>query len=540
MKHRRSAFTVLVMQCCAVGLFQPMVQAQGENKETHPVLDGEVIDVRVINVEAVVTDSRGQRVEGLAREDFELRIDGEEVSIDYFSEVREGRALAEVGAVSSGDAEPARSPSKAGEAVGARILVFIDDVAVTRHWRDAALARMDDQLAALSTSDRLAVVAFDGNELTVLCDWTGSRETMHLALTAAKARPAFGIFNRFSVLNGAPRGAERRARAAFELERLGGIDEALVRTLRGFANAVGGRKSLVLIMGPLNPGPVVTSLSSQSSLAQRVVGLANLLGYSVYPIDVERRRTQPFDAEREGAPPEFVDELASQLIFPFRDRVRERDRVSQMRALAAATGGRWLVDRHAALAAVVADARAYYWLGFEPTRQHDGATHRLEVRARGRNLVVRSRTSFRDRTREEELEMATEGSLLVSARVAPAELEVSTGRPEPRNRRRMVVPLRIGVPADSVTMLNVDGRSQADLELRIAVQDHRGHQADLLTVPLQLSVDVAPLTGTLLHHETELLLRQRPHHLVVTVYDRLGDRLLSGRADIALPGAADR
>src|SRR5947199_10341816 len=55
---------------------------------------GESIDVRVVNVEAVVTDGQGNRVSGLKPEDFRLRVDGKEVPVEYFSEVKDGEALA--------------------------------------------------------------------------------------------------------------------------------------------------------------------------------------------------------------------------------------------------------------------------------------------------------------------------------------------------------------------------------------------------------------------------------------------------------------
>jgi hypothetical protein len=53
-----------------------------------PVLD-ETIDVRVVNIEAVVTDASGQRVRGLSAGDFRLLVDGQEVPVEYFTEVEE-------------------------------------------------------------------------------------------------------------------------------------------------------------------------------------------------------------------------------------------------------------------------------------------------------------------------------------------------------------------------------------------------------------------------------------------------------------------
>src|SRR6185295_7496294 len=67
-----------------------------------PPTFGEAVDVRVVNVEVVVTDRDGNRVPNLLPADFRLRMDGEEVPIEYFSEIQEGRSVAE----SAGEGKP--------------------------------------------------------------------------------------------------------------------------------------------------------------------------------------------------------------------------------------------------------------------------------------------------------------------------------------------------------------------------------------------------------------------------------------------------
>jgi len=65
----------------------------------------------------VVTDKAGQRVSDLKAGDFKLRVDGVEVPIGFFSEVREGVS---VGATGGGSTEGSTAPGGAapGEAVG--------------------------------------------------------------------------------------------------------------------------------------------------------------------------------------------------------------------------------------------------------------------------------------------------------------------------------------------------------------------------------------------------------------------------------------
>lgn len=73
----------------ALALAGAAVQAQQEDPAA---LFTEVIEVRVVNIEVVVTDRDGVRVHGLEPSDFELLVDGEPVPIDFFTEIQDGVA----------------------------------------------------------------------------------------------------------------------------------------------------------------------------------------------------------------------------------------------------------------------------------------------------------------------------------------------------------------------------------------------------------------------------------------------------------------
>ena len=105
-----------------------------------PDLFSEAIDVRVVNVEAVVTDRKGNRVRGLTANDFELLVDGEPAPIAYFTEIDEGTVrAAPAGAAEIAEAIPALH---AGEPVGTNFLVFIDDFFSIRQHRDGRAPRV--------------------------------------------------------------------------------------------------------------------------------------------------------------------------------------------------------------------------------------------------------------------------------------------------------------------------------------------------------------------------------------------------------------
>ncbi|HEV7786028.1 MAG TPA: hypothetical protein VGQ28_11870, partial [Thermoanaerobaculia bacterium] len=147
---------------------------------------GDSIDVRVVNVEAVVTDGRGGRVPGLNAADFRLLVDGQEVPIDYFTEVEAGQAVApapargQAPAASVAPAAPAVPATLAapGEAVGTNYLVYIDDQFSIPAKRNLVLDKLKADLGRLGPHDRMTVLSFDGHKVTRLTDWTGDRQAL--------------------------------------------------------------------------------------------------------------------------------------------------------------------------------------------------------------------------------------------------------------------------------------------------------------------------------------------------------------------------
>ena len=99
----------------------PLATAAAQQQDL-PAVFSEVIDVRVVNVEVVVTDRQGDRVHGLRVSDFELLIDGEPMPIDYFTEIEEGQAQVAGGNVAG---VPSLEPDMH---VATNYLIYIDDL----------------------------------------------------------------------------------------------------------------------------------------------------------------------------------------------------------------------------------------------------------------------------------------------------------------------------------------------------------------------------------------------------------------------------
>lgn len=522
---------------------------------------GEEIDVRVVNVEAVVTDHHGQRVTGLSPGDFTLTVDGKPVDVEYFSEVRDGRSVApaeepatpHAGTVVAGDGG-VKPMSAAGG--GTHYLVFVDDYLSIGAQRDVVLASLQRDLARLGPDDRMAIVAFDGGRLTALSGWTGSFAELSQALDRAAGREAHGVerltehrsfkseesLRREFVGDGTPldlsaRGADMSlAQSSYGgtlFRQIQASVSAASGAMRAFADPP-GRKVLLLLAGswPYSVRNYVTGgrglpraeLPEGDYLLRPLTDTANLLGYTIYPVDVPGSRGNS-GADVEATAPSLLSSGLS----------NEIETESSLLYLARETGGRALLDgnRASALASVSDDTRSFYWLGFVPSWRGDDRAHKLGVEVRRPGLEVRSRTGFLDLSRQAETSMRLESALLLGSYAGALPISVRVGEPKRLRRGVLELPLTLQFPVEMMTMVPVDGKYAAKLELRFAASHEHGASSSIPVVPIELMTDEPPVPGKLVRHDVTIKLHGRADHLVVAAYDPLTDRMATAEADIS-------
>ena len=113
-------------------------------------------------------------------------------------------------------------------------------------------------------------------------------------------------------------------------------------------------------------------------------------------------------------------------------------------------------------------------------------------------------------------------------------LRLIFGRAAKTGFRKMQVPLRIEIPLDKVTFLPVgDGAVQARLEVRVAVLDKGGSQADIPVIPLIIDAVGSAAEGDTYIYDLTLKMRRENHRAVVSVYDQASGSMLSGTAEVS-------
>ncbi len=565
--------TVLGLAWAIPAMSQPAGQ-EGESRAAQ-LLFGEEIDVRVVNLEVVVEDRHGERVPGLQRDDFRILVDGEEVDVDYFTEVAQG--LARDG---NGETPPAVGE---GGAVATNYVLFVDDDHTQEAFRRPVLHGFRDGLAGLPAQDRVAVVVQSGNRLELLSRFTGDREETRAALAeldrggrfggVLRSRRFLGDFlgggdgatnsagelavrrvpgasggpastGRWDVridgpgaggfdladagvvsVDGTP--SDRISEAGLLLDRMRPgslVDEAagsiLERDLTLSVNAVisamraleqpEGRKVLLLLAGrwpagEFRPGGRGSELRTDLDLLDRLIDTANLLGYTVYPVD--QQASEPSTKWWQN-----------------------------LRYIGRDTGGMaFLAGSHVdALARVSRDTSDYYWLGFVPEYRRDDRVHDVEVEVLRPGLEVRARRGYLDLSRSAEADMEAQRALLFpgqKARAAAA-LKVRVGDPRKLSRRRMAVPIDIEVPLGMFPALPYGNEYLQRLEIRFATIDGAGWRAEQPAIPLEVRSHSEPQPDSVFDYYAEVTLRHLPHTVVVTVHDPVSRQTASARVEV--------
>jgi VWFA-related protein len=521
-----------------------------------PSFFGEAIDVRVVNVEAVVTDREGKRVPDLKQGDFRLQVDGKEVPVSFFTEVRDGRPTATPGA-------------EAGEAVGTGYLVFIDDYFSTAVRRDEVLREIQKDLSRLGPRDSMAIVAFDGARLTPLSGWTSSAADLGRSLDKALTRPARGLdratelrsflesrdFSEQLTDNGLRDPVQQRVVSGGLSEQERAYGDMLVRQVDGAVSAVisamraadapRGRKVLLLLAGGwpfsiqsfLRGGASIsasTELPSGEQMFRPLTSTANLLGFTIDPVDVPgiesgASQASSFETRRPG-----VADEKSGLGTPFASAsLREQEVEGSLSFLAKETGGRAMLNglRAEAFAKAADDVRSYYWLGFTPARERNNRRHEVKVTVRRPGVSIRFRNSFLDLSAKAELSIRMESALLFGRLPDAIAMPMTVGAPV-RSKTDTDVPLTLALPVSAMTVIPNDGKYKAHLELRIAASDENGNRSDVPFLPLDLSADKPPKPDGFVRYDTRIKIHGKAHHLVVATYDPMSGKIATAEADL--------
>jgi VWFA-related protein len=484
-------------------------------QETMPAQPfAEAIDVSVANVEASVTDRDGRHVQGLARGDFDLFVDGKKVEIVNFSEVAESSPVRTKEPAPS--PAPAATPEPLAEAAPAlppplALVVFVDNDNLRPGDRNRVLRQVKGFLdLAIGLRDRVMLVTHEQG-VTVRRPLNAGRESLAADLAKLEKLAARGTLR------------ESHFRRTVETMQVVGCEDAppvarayaeeianeAKMTLRALTSVVEslagieGRKTLLYVSDgvAMHPGEdmfkVLQELCGAASVFQaqdlaaelrRLSRLANANGVTVNSLETAGLRSFSGASAEENPLP--IDPMARVTL----ESEKAGDTQQVLFNLASETGGRAALngnDIRSDLVRMAGDLRSYYSLGYSPERSGDGRVHSIEVKVKRDGLRVRHRTTYTDRPREERLAARVQTALLHGVVDNPLQAGLDLVSSKPAGRGQHLVTLRLRLPVKQLVLLSQGEAWNGQITLWVGARDAAGRVAPVQSVRVPIRLPAA-------------------------------------------------
>jgi VWFA-related protein len=527
---------------------------------------GESVEVRVVNVDVIVTDRDGQPVQGLAREDFEVFEDGRPQEITNFYRV-EGPRL-------QTDGQDGWEAISADSSFRRRVLLLLDNNFITTPERNRALAVLQGYLdQKFDGSYEWAVVAV-GDEVRVLEPFTSDKLRVRAALDRVAQMPTFGIryrIDRFflndpvrvrrvqraaaaaradtSGTSGGDTAEELQRALRFEskvsiattLQAFERTTTAMVQAFRAYAN-LPGNKVMVWITGgvPMLPeygfqgeSTVPSGALSEKDtelrgyqtelrkLVDSVAYEANAAQFKVYPI--KATGLEPQVAQNDAG---YHSSGATFSASAMSSSVEVDDNDTAQLSLALGTGGLYLTSNRTldSFESVDRDTASYYSLGYRPTRAEDGKFHDVRVKVAKPGLEVRARTGYVDLSSEQKLEMVLATPLPFPREKGSLPVAVEVVR---RERGEILAVAKL--PSARLTFLEEGDFFVGKVKIFLTIHDARGDLVDLVSQEQEIRFPAAQKADALageFRYGLKFKLKEKGDYVVsVTLRDQATDEI---------------
>lgn len=388
------------------------------------------ITTNLVQIDAVVTDRRGQHIVDLHPEEFEVYEDGRPQQITNFSYVNvQAESKAETAETESDKTQPRPPEQLRPEQVRRSIALIVDDLGLsfesTHFVRNALRKFVDEQM---QSGDMVAIIR-TGAGVGALQQFTTDKRLLHAAIDRLKWN-AFGRrgIAAFGNIGDDPYYTEPRDRKRGTFTSTGSDEPPTVDAFKDEVFTVGtlgalnyvvrglrelpGRKSAVLLTDAVD---LFSATGGQNFYVldslRRLIDLANRSSVVFYPIDA-RGLLAGNDSAANALVGKSKGDVSGgigstglsghRIMADLRSRSLEiLEAQNGMSYLAQQTGGLLVVNNNDIAQGIrrVLDQKGYYLIGYRPAESTFNTTggknfHHLEVRVKRADLIVRTRSGF--------------------------------------------------------------------------------------------------------------------------------------------------
>ncbi|HKD11830.1 MAG TPA: VWA domain-containing protein [Thermoanaerobaculia bacterium] len=505
----------------------------------------ESVEVHVMDLDVVVTDSHGNPVPDLNKEDFTVRIDNKPVPLDYFTRVQEGTIHAPDLNTASPDRVLAEYHKGPDAYVPRHFLIYFDLGQLSLGGRKRGLEALRDLITRMGPNDSGRIVSFDRRPRT-LSEWTTSKEDLLASLDKIESAGVAQsrLITEMQTLRDIDTTVSRRSRA-FLAHSYGEQERAeVVKLLKDMNSelstltALDGKKSFLFVTGgfDIQPGSTMVQYAvGQFSLSQfdvqsvapdlqSVVRRANASDITFYTVDAR-------GLTAEGTTASADDPLLVRPSVAFFARTSTQ---APLLELATQTGGLALLNSNdfaRGISQVYQDTSTYYSIGVTLSKVPGSGYRNVKVEVARPGLTVRTRHGYAPRSAGERATDVAQAALRsnVEYRAIPVTMMVAPAR---KAKKYFELPIKLNIPASSLTFVPDGETAKAVADVYIAVSDDKGNMSDVgheqavFTMPKDAPAEAE------LAYTAALTIRKGNARVAINIQDRESGKMGTAKADV--------
>jgi VWFA-related protein len=487
----------------------------------------ETVEVRIVNIEAIVTDRAGNRVEGLGADDFLIHEGRQRREISNFHEYRG----------ESGGAEPDSADTPEFPAIQERqprtIFVIFDHGFLSPKARTSLFGALRDLLESSVGEGDQVLLASIRPRVSLLLPLTRDREEIARSIdraerwssTLAPSGDGWALeaerefLDEMGEFQGSIQAGESQTMS--EPGMLAALEHRVGTKRRTFAltalfdryGGIEGRKIALLVSPFFDPGVNRADRNNTYALIEQIARGASANGFALYPIHPEGLVLPVPEASRRGQPPPAAGVWG--------EMMKQREALEIMAEL---TGGAPFYgpgEIRSLAAAARADLDSYYSIGFRRGEGDLDQERPIRVEVKQKGLRVRSRRVIIERSQPEIVSAAVLARLFDPSPSSELAVTLSTGAARSSRLRRWIVPVEIRIRSDQLIRRSSNDGDEALFSVFVASADEKGEVSPV--VHRRQRVRMAPAeTGGAIVYSIDLLIRSGAHVVSVGVLDELG------------------
>ncbi len=512
----------------------------------------ESVEVRVMDLDVSVTDSKGEPVPDLTRQDFAVKVGGRPVPIDYFARVDAGTIHAPDLSAASPDRVLDIYKSGGEAFVPRHFLIYVDSSDLSPGYRNRALDQLKDFVTRLGPTDTARVVLFDrrSKELT---DWTSSKETLIEAISSMEKGVGMSrLQNQMQTVSQID-GTRSRSSRQFLARNYSDQEALQVATMVNDMQAqlstltpLPGKKAFLFVSGslPMQPGQTMyyyaaganQGINSLAPFDDRQVGirienlakLANADEVTFYTIDAWGLTAEGGTAAASSA---ALDPLSNRPGVSFFARQNAQ---SGLLSLAVNTGGIAMInsnDFQGGLSKIYQDSSTYYSIGINLSSLPAAAYQDIQVTVNRPGVNVRYRRGYAVRSNDERARDITRAGLManVSYKSFPVKLQLG---PATKAKKQYDQPVMVMMPVSALTFLPEGDSEKAGAEIYMGVVDEDGRTSDIAREEASFTQPKDTPPDAILSYPMTLQMRKGNSRIIVNVRDKATGKIGTARADV--------